>query len=103
MPLHTKPERPFWILDGLDGAVGSPSRHLEAGMGDHRLVVVTADLHTITDECSNPGAFASRNGGPAKGVSAGCVLLVTHNIRQVLFQRAARANGHHLHTAADTQ
>ena len=81
MPLHTKPEWPLWILDGLNGAVGSAGRHLEARMGDHRLVVVTADLHTIADERSHPGAFASRDGGPAKGVSAGCMLLVAHNIR----------------------
>ena len=103
MPLHTKPEWPFWILDGLDGAVGSASRHLETGMGDHRLMVVAADLHTITDERSHSGAFSCRDGRPAEGVSAGCMLLMAHNIGQILFQRASGPNGHHLHTPADTK
>ena len=103
MPLHAEPERPFWIFDGLDGAIGRASGGLEAGMGHHRLVVVTADLHTITDERSHPGAFASGDRGPAERVAAWCVLLMSHNIGEVLFEQAAGADRHHLHAATNAE
>src|SRR4030095_14841714 len=80
MPLHAKPEWPFGILDGLDGAIGRTGRRLEAWMGEDRLVVVTAHLHSITDEPTPLGAFAGGNRRPTKGVATRRVLLVAHNI-----------------------
>ncbi len=103
MPLHAQPEWPFRILDGLDGAICRAGRGLEAGVGHHRLLVVTADLHTIAHECSHPGSFASGDGGPAECIPTRGMLLVTHDIRQVLFQRTARADCHDLHPPADPE
>src|SRR4030095_9774572 len=80
MPLHAKPKWPFRIFDGLDGAVGRAGCRLEARMADHRLVVVTADLNTITHEGSDPGPFTGGDRRPAKRVAAWGALLVAPHI-----------------------